>query len=84
MEKDKIIKKFAIHPKDTGSPDVQAALLSNRITNLSNHLKVHKKDKHSRRGLIMMIDKRRKLLKYLLRKDPARYQKLIQVLKIRG
>ncbi|MDI6841057.1 MAG: 30S ribosomal protein S15 [bacterium] len=84
MEKEKIIKKFAIHPKDTGSPEVQVALISNRIDNLSNHLKVHKKDKHSRRGLIMMVSQRRKLLKYLLSKSPVRYQKLVDALKIRG
>ena len=82
-QKKKIIEKFKVHSKDTGSPDVQVALLANRINNLATHLEVHKKDKHSRRGLIMMIAKRRKLLKYLMRKDPSRYEKIIKALKIR-
>ncbi|MCK4351922.1 30S ribosomal protein S15 [candidate division WOR-3 bacterium] len=82
--KEKILKKVRIHEKDTGSPEVQVALLTDRMNNLSNHLKSHKKDLHSRRGLIMMVSKRRKLLKYLLNKYPARYQKLLKIISIKG
>lgn len=83
-DKKKLIKKFCVHPKDTGSPEVQVALLTTRIDNLTNHLKSHNKDMHSRRGLIMMVNKRRSLLKYLSQNRPDDYQKLIQKLDIRG
>ena len=80
---EKIVEKYKIHKKDTGSPDVQVALLTQRITNLTGHLKIHKKDFHSRRGLILMVGKRRKLLKYLLRKNLKRYEKVVNGLKLR-
>ncbi len=80
-EKKEIIKKFAREKGDTGSPEVQIALLSSQIEKLVNHLKVHHKDVHSRRGLLSMIAKRRRLLVYLKRKDEARYAKLLDKLK---
>lgn len=78
--KEKIIKKFAVHSKDTGSPDVQAAVLTEQISQLSEHLKIHKKDIHSRRGLLKMVSKRRKLLAYLSKEDEGRYKKVIKTL----
>lgn len=72
--KQEIIKKFSTGKGDTGSPEVQIALLNEKITKLSEHLKVHKKDNHSRRGLISMVSKRRRLLFYLQKKDPTRYK----------
>ncbi|MFZ5877066.1 MAG: 30S ribosomal protein S15 [Nitrospirota bacterium] len=78
-----VINSFQRHTKDTGSPEVQVAILSKRITELSDHFKTHAKDHHSRRGLIMMVSQRRKLLDYLKRTDVASYQKLIQQLEIR-
>jgi len=72
--KQEIIKKFATGKGDTGSPEVQVALLSEKITQLAEHLKVHKKDNHSRRGLISMVGKRRRLLAYLQKKDLKRYE----------
>ncbi|MFZ5862738.1 MAG: 30S ribosomal protein S15 [Nitrospirota bacterium] len=78
-----VINTFQRHTKDTGSPEVQVAILSKRITELSDHFKTHAKDHHSRRGLIMMVSQRRKLLDYLKRTDTASYQKLIQQLEIR-
>lgn len=78
QNKDSIIKKFATHEGDTGSPEVQIAILTERINQLSEHLKSHKKDNHSRRGLLQMVGKRRRLLDYLNRKDEARYQDLIK------
>lgn len=75
--KEDLIKKYAVHEGDTGSPEVQIAILTERITQLSEHLKGHKKDNHSRRGLLQMVGKRRRLLDYLKRKDDARYQELI-------
>lgn len=81
-KKQKVIKKSAIHEKDTGSSEVQVALLSERIKELSSHLKTHKKDNHSRRGLIKMVSKRRKHLKYLERKDKVAYDKIVADLKI--
>lgn len=83
-DKGKIIKKFQTHGQDTGSPEVQVALLTTRIQTLADHLKHHKKDMHSRRGLLMMVGKRRRLLKYLLDKNPIRHQKLIKTLKLRS
>jgi small subunit ribosomal protein S15 len=76
--KEEIIKKFATHENDTGSPEVQVAILSERIAQLSEHLKTHKKDNHSRRGLLQMVGKRRRLLSYLKKKDEVRYQELIK------
>lgn len=78
-----VIKKFASHPKDTGSPEVQIALLSSQINSLSDHFKTHKKDVHSRRGLLRMVSQRRKLLDYLHREDIARYKEIIDKLGIR-
>lgn len=75
-KKEKVIKKHQVHEKDTGSPEVQVAVLSVRIDELAKHLKKHKKDNHSRRGLIKMVSDRRKHLKYLQRKDKARYDAL--------
>jgi small subunit ribosomal protein S15 len=81
-EKKKIIEKFAEHENDTGSPEVQIAILSEEIARLSDHLKKHKKDHHSRRGLLKMVGKRRRLLEYLKRKEPERYEKLAKTLKL--
>ncbi|MCR4263937.1 MAG: 30S ribosomal protein S15 [Candidatus Roizmanbacteria bacterium] len=79
-EKQKIIDEFSVKQGDTGSPEVQIALLSNRIENLSKHLESNKKDNHSRRGLLGIISKRRRLLIYLQGKDEARYKELIKKL----
>lgn len=81
-EKKDIIKKFAREKGDTGSPEVQIALLSFKIGKLVEHLKEHKGDEHSRRGLLGMVAKRRRLLSYLQKKDKERYQKLISELKL--
>lgn len=81
-EKKKIIKKFAREKGDTGSPEVQIALLSAQIDKLAAHLKDHKKDVHSRRGLLSMVAKRRRLLTYLKRRDEERYKNLIKKLKL--
>ncbi|MBQ9145727.1 MAG: 30S ribosomal protein S15 [Clostridia bacterium] len=81
--KTEIIERFAICPGDTGSPEVQVALLTDRINSLSAHLATHKKDNHSRRGLLMMIGKRKKLLAYLKSKDVDRYKALIAALGLR-
>jgi small subunit ribosomal protein S15 len=81
-EKQQIIKKFAQTKGDTGSPEVQIALLTYKIKNLTEHLKKHKKDVHSRRGLLSMVSKRRRLLAYLLKKDEARYKNIIVELKL--
>lgn len=78
--KQKIIEEFATHKGDTGSPEVQAALLSDQIKNLTNHLKEHPHDVHSRRGLLSMVNKRRRLLQYLLKKDADRYRGVIEKL----
>ena len=82
-KKAEIIKKWARYEGDTGSPEVQIAILTERIRNLTEHIKKNKKDLHSRRGLIGMVNKRRKLLKYLKRKNPEKYQQIIKELKIR-
>lgn len=74
--KKKVIKKFERHTGDTGSPEVQVGILSQRIGDLSGHLKNHRKDQHSRRGLLKMVNKRRKLLLYLKRKDLGKYHDL--------
>ena len=83
MEKNEIIAKFATHEGDTGSPEVQIALLTQRINHLNDHLKTHKQDNHSRRGLLKMVGKRRKMLDYLMAKDIERYRALIAKLGIR-
>jgi len=82
-KKAKVIKEYATGKEDTGSPEVQVAIITNRIEELSQHMQVHKKDFHSRRGLLAMVAKRRKLLDYLKSKDEDRYQKLIKSLGIR-
>jgi small subunit ribosomal protein S15 len=75
-----IIEEYATHKGDTGSPEVQAALLTEQIKNLTSHLKEHPHDIHSRRGLLSMVNRRRRLLQYLLKKDNERYQELIKKL----
>ena len=81
--KDQLIKEYATKDGDTGSPDVQIAILTTRISNLTEHFKTHAKDNHSRRGLLMMVNKRRNLLAYLKKKDVERYNALIQKLGLR-
>ncbi|MDN5318441.1 MAG: small subunit ribosomal protein [Thermovirga sp.] len=86
LDKDKkqaIIEEFKLHDADTGSPEVQIAILTTRIRELTEHLKVHKKDYHSQRGLMKMVGKRRRLLKYLRLKDFNRYRTLIERLGLR-
>jgi small subunit ribosomal protein S15 len=78
-----VIKENATKADDTGSPEVQVAILTERINYLTEHFKIHKKDNHSRRGLLKMVSKRRQLLDYVKRKDEARYQKIIDKLGIR-
>lgn len=78
-----LINKYRVHQNDTGSPEVQVALLTERINALTEHLKVHKKDHHSRRGLLMMVGRRRRLLEYLRREDPERYHSLVERLGLR-
>ncbi|MGI6262044.1 MAG: 30S ribosomal protein S15 [Acutalibacteraceae bacterium] len=82
-EKTAIIKEYATHEGDTGSPEVQIAILTKRINDLTDHLKVHKKDHHSRHGLFKMIGQRRNLLNYLMKIDVERYRSLIARLGIR-
>jgi len=82
-EKQRLISEYATKEGDTGSPEVQVAILTSRITTLTEHFKTHKKDNHSRRGLLMMVAQRRKLLDYLKGKDLGRYQSLIARLGIR-
>jgi small subunit ribosomal protein S15 len=81
--KAELIEQFRTHTKDTGSPEVQIALLSERISYLTSHLKSHAKDHSSRRGLIMMVNKRRRLLDYLNRRDPDRYREIVERLSLR-
>jgi small subunit ribosomal protein S15 len=81
--KKEIIEKFKTHDGDTGSPEVQVALLTERIKQLTEHFSVHKKDFHSRKGLLMLVGKRRKLLDYLKKKDFNRYKTLIETLGLR-
>ena len=78
-----VIEQFRQHAKDTGSPEVQIALLSERISYLTSHLKSHVKDHASRRGLIMMVNRRRRLLEYLNRRDPDRYREIVERLSLR-
>jgi small subunit ribosomal protein S15 len=82
-EKDVVIESNRIHEKDTGSPEVQIAILTKRINDLTEHLKVHKHDHHSRRGLLKMVGHRRNLLNYLTKKDVERYRAIIVKLGIR-
>jgi len=82
-EKQKIIKEYAVHENDTGSPEVQIAILTKRINQLTEHLKKNPKDNHSRRGLFMMVGKRRKFLNYLMKNDINRYREIIERLEIR-
>ena len=82
-QKAEIVREYQLDSSDTGSPEVQVALLSARITHLTEHFKIHKHDHHSRRGLIRMVNQRRKLLDYLKRKNQDRYQTLIQRLGLR-
>ena len=81
--KKEIITDFQTHESDTGSPEVQVALLSGRITYLTEHFKIHKKDHHSRRGLLKLVGQRRNMLDYLKKKDIARYRELIKRLGLR-
>lgn len=81
--KNEIIAQNRIHEKDTGSPEVQIALLTERINSLNEHLKVHKKDHHSRRGLLKMVGQRRGLLNYLMKKDMDRYRAIVEKLDLR-
>ena len=81
--KDELMKKYARHEGDTGSPEVQIVLLTERINHLNDRLKLHKKDHHSRRGLLMMVGKRRGLLNYLIKTDIERYRGIIQELGLR-
>jgi small subunit ribosomal protein S15 len=81
--KNELINEFKTHENDTGSPEVQVAVLTEEIQNLNEHLRVHKKDHHSRRGLLKMVGKRRNLLNYLRNKDVTRYRELIQKLGLR-
>lgn len=82
-DKKKLIDQYKLHESDTGSPEVQVGLLTQRITYLTEHLKVHKKDHHSRRGLLMLVGRRRRLLNYVKGKDVKRYRSIIEALGIR-
>ena len=83
VEKETVIQDFHRHTTDTGSPEVQIALLTTRILQLTEHLKEHKHDEHSRRGLLKLVGQRRRHLTYLSRKDPDRYQEILQRLGLR-
>ena len=83
VKKNEIIEKFKIHPTDTGSSEVQIALLTDRIQYLTEHFKTHKKDHHSRQGLLKLVGQRRSLLDYLKKKDIEKYRSLIKELNIR-
>lgn len=82
-EKDNLIRKFQTHKGDTGSPEVQVAILTEEIDQVSEHLKKHRKDNHSRRGLLKMVGNRRRLLRYLKDEDSKRYEKLVEKLKLK-
>ena len=82
-EKRELIDQFKLHESDTGSPEVQVGLLTHRISYLTEHLKIHKKDHHSRRGLLMLVGRRRRLLNYVKNKDVKRYRTIIEVLGLR-
>jgi len=83
VEKDAIIQEYHVHDSDTGSPEVQVAILTTRINSLIEHLKIHKHDQHSRRGLLKLVGQRRRHLAYLSHKDPQRYRDLIERLGLR-
>lgn len=82
-EKNEIIKEYALHEGDTGSPEVQIAVLTKRINDLTEHLKIYKKDNHSRRGLLKMVGRRRNLLAYLKKVDIERYRAIVKKLNLR-
>jgi len=82
-DKNKVIEEYALHEGDTGSPEVQIAILTRRINDLTGHLKIHKKDHHSRRGLLKMVGQRRGLLNYLTKNDIERYRSIIARLGLR-
>ena len=82
--KKEIISKFATNEKDTGSAQVQIAVLSERINNLTEHFKLHKHDNHSKKGFVALVNKRKKLLSYIVKKDNDKYKEIIKELKIRG
>ncbi len=82
-DKDAIIKKYQVHKDDTGSPEVQIAVLTKEIEQVSEHLQIHKKDNHSRRGLLKMVGNRRRLLRYLKGEDVKSYEKIADKLKIK-
>ncbi|HIJ54815.1 MAG TPA: 30S ribosomal protein S15 [Deltaproteobacteria bacterium] len=82
-EKKELIERYKLHDSDTGSPEVQVGLLTHRIQYLTEHLKVHKKDHHSRRGLLMLVGRRRRLLNYVKSKDVKRYRTIIETLGLR-
>ncbi len=83
QKKKELVEEYRLHPTDTGSPEVQVALLSERIDYLTEHFKVHKKDHHSRRGLLKLVGQRRRLLDYLKRSDNQRYKSIIERLGLR-
>ena len=83
-KKTKLIQKSAIHSNDSGSPEVQIAIFTERISELTKHLKTHKKDNHSRRGLLKLVSKRKKLLDYLKEEDKKRFNKIVKNLKLKG
>jgi small subunit ribosomal protein S15 len=82
-DKKRLIQQYKLHDADTGSPEVQVGLLTHRITYLTEHLKVHTKDHHSRRGLLMLVGRRRRLLNYVKSKDVQRYRQIIETLGLR-
>ncbi len=82
-EKAEIIRKYGDHPNDSGKPEVQIAILTKRINDITQHLQQHKKDHHSRKGLLMLVGKRRRLLNYLASKDIERYRKIVDELGLR-
>jgi len=82
-EKKELIDKFKLHESDTGSPEVQVGLLTHRISYLTEHLKTHKKDHHTRRGLLMLVGQRRRLLNYVKNKDVKRYRDIVKTLGLR-
>ncbi len=83
LKKNEIIEKFKLHPNDTGSSEVQVALISDRISYLTDHFKTHKKDHHSRQGLLKLVGQRRSLLDYVKKKDVNKYRELIEALGLR-
>jgi small subunit ribosomal protein S15 len=83
-EKSSLIGQFRLHEQDTGSPEVQIAVLSKRINDLTEHLKMHKKDHHSRRGLLKMVGQRRRMLNYLKKTDMQRYRSIVEKLQLRS